>query len=194
MSDAASAAGDVTALLAAVRAGDAAAGRALFEIVYSDLKRVARRQLGGGGATLSTTALVHEAFLRLARPGALAQNDRAHFFAVASRAMRQILVDHARRKSADKRGGGALALELDEGRVAAADGRADEMVALDAALERLEALDERLARVVELRFFGGLTLEEVAGALAVTERTVNRDWRKARAFLYREIAGEPAPD
>src|SRR5690606_22296262 len=107
--------GDVTLLLRAARQGDAAAADDLFGIVYADLKRIARRQLGGGsGATLTTTALVHEVYLRLARPGSLEINDRIHFFAVAARAMRQILVDHARRRAAEKRGGGALALELDE--------------------------------------------------------------------------------
>jgi RNA polymerase sigma factor (TIGR02999 family) len=183
--------GEITALLAAARGGDPAAGDELFRAVYHHLKRLARRQLAGqrDGATLSTTALVHEAYLRLARPGALAQHDRVHFFAVAARAMRQIVIDAARRRTAEKRGGGALAVELDEGRVAGVE-RPEELVALDAALDKLERLDERLARVVEWRFFGGLSLEEIGAALERTERTIKRDWRKARAFLYRELEAQ----
>jgi RNA polymerase sigma factor (TIGR02999 family) len=181
---------EITALLDAARNGDTAAGEQLFRAVYRDLKRIAHRQLAGQppNATLSTTALVHEAYLRLARPGALDQNDRVHFFAVAARAMRQIVIDAARRRSTEKRGGGALAVELDEGRVAGAGDRPDELLALDVALEKLERLDERLARVVEWRFFGGLTLAEIGDALDLTERTVKRDFRKARAFLFRELA------
>jgi RNA polymerase sigma factor (TIGR02999 family) len=184
--------GEVTELLRAARAGDEAATAALFRVVYDDLKRVARRQLRGAGTpTMTTTALVHEAYLRLARPGNLDLNDRAHFFAVAARAMRQILVDHARRRMAEKRGGGALALELDEARVGAADDRAETIVALDAALEKLAKLDDRLARLVEVRFFGGMTFEEVAAGDAgggLSERTLKRDWKRAKAFLYRELA------
>lgn len=186
---------DVTELLAAARAGDSSAAERLFAAVYADLKRIARRQLGGAGETLSPTALVHEAYLRLARPGALGQHDRTHFFAVAARAMRQILVDHARRKAADKRGGGIAAGELDEGRIAAGgETAAEDLLALDAALARLAAADERLARVVELRFFGGLELAEIADVVGVSERTLKRDWRRARAFLYREITGAAPAD
>jgi RNA polymerase sigma factor (TIGR02999 family) len=181
--------GEVTELLRAARDGDESASAALFRLVYADLKRVARRQLRGAGpATLTTTALVHEAYLRLARPGNLELNDRTHFFAVAARAMRQILVDHARKRVAEKRGGGALALELDEGRVGAAEDRAEVMVALDDALAKLERLDARLARLVELRFFGGMTFEEVAEESALSERTLKRDWKRAKAFLYRELS------
>ena len=181
-------AGDVTALLRAARAGDPLAAEDLFGVVYGDLKRIARRQLGGsGGGTLTTTALVHEAYLRLARPGNLELNDRTHFFAVAARAMRQILVDHARRRVAEKRGGGVLAIELDEGRVAAADDLAEVMVALDGALAKLEQVDERLARLVEWRFFGGMTFEEAAVGLELSDRTLKRDWKRAKAFLYREL-------
>jgi RNA polymerase sigma factor (TIGR02999 family) len=181
--------GDVTALLRAARHGDAAAAEDLFGVVYSDLKRIARRQLGGSGSgsTLTTTALVHEAYLRLARPGNLELNDRTHFFAVAARAMRQILVDHARRRLAEKRGGGVMALELDEGRVGAADDRADLMVALDGALAKLERVDERLARLVEWRFFGGMTFEEAAAGMELSDRTLKRDWKRAKAFLFREL-------
>lgn len=183
----------VTALLVAARAGDEAAAARLFEAVYAELKRIARGLLRGsrGNATLTPTVLVHEAYLRLARPGNLDQVDRVHFFAVAARAMRQIVVSHARSRAAEKRGGGALAVELDEERVAAGRGReldAEGLVALDTALVGLERIEPRLCQVVEWRFFGGLSLEEIAGALGVTDRTVKRDWRKARAFLYRQLS------
>ena len=184
--------GEVTELLRAARSGDAAAAEALYRAVYGDLKRIARRQLGrrDAASTLTTTALVHEAYLRLARPGSLDLNDRTHFFSLAARAMRQILVDHARKRMADKRGGGVLALELDEGRVGAADDRADVLVALDGALEKLERVDDRLARLVEWRFFGGMTFEEAAAGIGVSDRTLKRDWKRAKAFLYRELSRE----
>jgi RNA polymerase sigma factor (TIGR02999 family) len=190
--------GDLTKLLAAASAGDAPAAERLFAAVYADLRRIARRQRAGqpAGATLSTTALVHEAYLRLARPGNLSLNDRTHFFAVAARAMRQIVVDHARRSNAEKRGGGELAVELDEGRIASADGfaslpgREEELLALDAALEKLGEVDGRLARLVELRYFAGLTFEEIAAGMELSDRTLKRDWRRARAFLFRELSGE----
>jgi RNA polymerase sigma factor (TIGR02999 family) len=181
---------DVTGLLRAAREGDPAAAEDLFGLVYGDLKRIARRQLGaarGASSTLTTTALVHEAYFRLARPDNLDLADRGHFFAVAARAMRQILVDHARRRVAEKRGGGVVALELDEGRVAAAEDRAEVMVALDVALDKLERLDAQLARLVEWRFFGGMTFEEAAAGLARSDRSLKRDWRRAKAFLYREL-------
>lgn len=184
---------DVTGLLRAAREGDPAAAADLFGLVYADLKRIARRQLGaarGAASTLTTTALVHEAYFRLARPDNLDLVDRGHFFAVAARAMRQILVDHARRRVAEKRGGGAVALELDEGRVAAAEDRAEMLVALDVALEKLEQLDAQLARLVEWRFFGGMTFEEAAAGLARSDRSLKRDWRRAKAFLYRELAAQ----
>jgi len=158
-----------------------------FSAAYDELRRIARRQLRAlrPGDTLATTALVHEAFVKLAdRHGAW--RDRAHFLALASRAMRQILVDYAREHHAQKRGGDRARTTLDEGMLSA-QSIADDMLDIDAALTRLEAVDERLARVVEWRFFGGLTEEEVAAAAGVTVRTVRRDWQKARAFLYREI-------
>jgi RNA polymerase sigma factor (TIGR02999 family) len=183
--------GEISRWIAAARQGDAEASERLFRAVYSDLRRIARHHLGLGspGATVSTSVLVHETYLRLARPGNLDLNDRTHFFSVASRAMRQILVDHARRRAAEKRGGGAFALELDEERHGAPD-RTVELLALDRALAKLERFDPRLAKVVEWRFFAGLTLEQIADSLGLAERTVKRDWRKARAFLYREIGGD----
>jgi RNA polymerase sigma factor (TIGR02999 family) len=193
--------GEITLLLAAARDGERDAMDRVFGLVYRELRSLAHRQLGYGqrDGTLQTTALVHEAYLKLARRETLELRDRAHFFALAARAMRQILVDYARERLAQKRGGGALVLELDEGRSAASspdDGpfASDaEVLALDAALTRLATLDERLGKLVELRFFGGLSVEETAKLLAVSDRTVKRDWRRARAFLHVELAGTPPP-
>jgi RNA polymerase sigma factor (TIGR02999 family) len=185
--------GAVTSLLRAHRAGDQDAYAQLFPLLYDHLQSVARTQLrrdarGQRGLhTLSTTALVHEAWFKLAEPGHMALQDRAHFLGVAARAMRQVLVDHARRVGASKRGKGGVAVDLDAAALAV-DERADVLVALDEALERLVALSPRLARVVELRFFGGLTEPEIGELLGVTERTVRRDWVKARGWLHAEIA------
>jgi RNA polymerase sigma factor (TIGR02999 family) len=174
----------VRGLLDGMRAGNAEARDRLFTIVYHDLRRIAGHHLRGRSTgTLGTTAMVNEAYLRLAGPNAGPWQDRAHFLAVASRAMRQILVDQARRKLAQKRGAGAVATSLDS-RNAGEEPRFLEILELDEALGRLAALNERLARVVELRFFGDLSEEETAEALGVTDRTVRRDWRKARAFLH----------
>jgi RNA polymerase sigma factor (TIGR02999 family) len=174
-------------LLAAYRDGDRSALDRLFPLVYRELHRRAHQQLAHRrpGDTLSTTALVHEAYLKLTGGAQQIYQDRVHFFAVASRAMRQILVDYARRTSAAKRGGGHP-ISLDPEAVADP-GRAEELVALDEALVQLEALDPRLAKTVELRFFGGLSVEESAEVLGVSPRTVKRDWRKARAFLIQVI-------
>ncbi len=183
----------VTALLLAHRDGDQAALERVFPLVYAHLRAVARAQLRrdgrarDGAHTLSTTALVHEAYFKLADAARLEARDRAHFLAVAARAMRQVLVEYARRHRAAKRGGGVAALDLDESRVAVEE-RADTLVALDEALGRLAGFSGRLARVVELRFFGGLSEEETAEALGVTDRTVRRDWVKARAWLHAELA------
>jgi RNA polymerase sigma factor (TIGR02999 family) len=185
--------GDITGLLAALREGDRAALDRLFPLVYRELHDRAHGQLARHrpGDTLSTTALVHEAYLKLTDSAHQTYQDRVHFFAVASRAMRQILVDYARRRMAVKRGG-APPVTLDP-ELAADPGRPEELVALDEALGRLEALDERLARTVEMRFFGGLSVEETAAALGVSPRTVKRDWRKARAVLYQDIRGDDGP-
>jgi RNA polymerase sigma factor (TIGR02999 family) len=165
-----------------------------FPLVYDELRRVAHTHLEreAEGHTLSTTALVHEVYLRLKDHGTGAFNDRVHFFAMAARAMRRILVDHARRHHAAKRGAGARRVPLENIERLAGDGlaveeRAELLVALDEALLLLTALDARQAQVVELRFFGGLTEEETAEALGIGLRTAKRDWAKARSWLYQRL-------
>jgi RNA polymerase sigma factor (TIGR02999 family) len=163
----------------------------LVPVVYDELRRVAHRQLASErtGHTLSTTALVHETYLRLLDQKTVQWSDRAHFFAIATRAMRRILVDYARRHRALRRGSGQRSVPLDDSAVGsiAATERAEELIALDEALDRLAALDERLCKVIECRFFGGLTEEETAAVLGVTTRTVARDWVKARGWLYQQL-------
>lgn len=160
----------------------------LLPLIYDDLHRIAHRQLGREriGHTLSTTALVHEAYLRLVDQSRARWTDRVHFFAVAARVMRRVLVDYARRYRAAKRGGGAPHVDLDQAEVPL-DERSETLIALDAALDRLAGLNPRLSQVVECRFFGGMTEEETAEALGVTDRTVRRDWVKAKAWLSREL-------
>ncbi len=175
----------VTQLVEAAGSGDADALQRLFTAVYGELKRIARRQLAGGnGSTLDTTVLVHEAYLKLVNPEKLQLRDRGHFFAIAAKAMRQIVIDHARRRLALKRGGGEIeAVTLNES--AALDAMTpDTLLRLDHALDQLGGLDRRLAELVEMRFFGGLSIEQIAEAQGLTTRTVHRDWRRAKAFLY----------
>jgi len=185
---------DVTGLLLAWRSGETQAADRLFDAVYDDLRRVARYRLRRerAGHTLDTTALVHEAYLRLVDQTRTDWADRGQFFAVAARVMRRILVDHARRRRSAKRGGAGVAVTLGvadeaEGAVTLADERAGTLLAVDEALTRLAAREHRLARVVECRFFGGLTDAETGTALGVTERTVQRDWAKAKDWLYQEL-------
>lgn len=180
----------ITELIAELREGEERAWRSLLPLVYDELRRVAHRQLQqwGPGHTLNTTALVHEAYIRLADGSSLSLSDRAHFFAVAARAMRYVLIDHARKHDAAKRGGAWQQVPLEDGQLRV-EQRVDTLLALDAALTRLADLNERLARVVECRFFGGMTDEETAAALGVSDRTVRRDWTKARLWLYAEIGG-----
>lgn len=177
---------DVTLLLARARAGDAAALSAAYSAIYDELKRAARQQLRRMRDDFQTTALVHEAWLKLAGGAQLAAVDRNHLLALSARAMRQVLVDDARTRKADKRGGGdapvTLTARLENGERAAL-----EVLELDELLKRLHALDERAAQVVELRYFGGYEEAEIAQMLGVTDRTVRRDWRKARAFLLAEL-------
>ncbi len=185
---------DITRLLGEWRAGDREAANVLFPLVYRELRAMAHQQLARRvpGDSLVTTALVHEAYLKLVDRSRAAFNDRGHFLAVAARAMRQILVDQARKRTALKRGGGEREIPLEEGKVPLAE-RAAEVVALEEALARLEQLDPRLGRVVELRFFGGLSVEETAEALDLSPRTVKRDWRRARIILHRELSRQAAP-
>lgn len=186
--------GEVTELIVAARGGDRAAGDRLFEAVYADLHRLAERQLGwrrAGG--MRATSLVHEAYFRLARPAALQLNDREHFFAVAARAMRQLVVNHARDRAAAKRGGGAALATLDaEIPAAGSVERDDDVLALDQALAQLAEVEPALTRLVELRFFAGLGLGEIAEVTGRSERSLKRDWRRARAFLHVQLGGEAA--
>ena len=177
---------EVTELLEAWKQGDEEAPNRLFPVVYSELRRIAHRRRGPVGDTLRTTALVHETYLKLVGGARASYVDRGHFFAVAARAMRHILVDAARRRAAEKRGGKVQFTTLEEGRVPVEE-RAAEVVALDEALQLLEELDPRLVQIVEMRFFAGLSVEETAEALSLSTATVKRDWRKARAFLNQRL-------
>jgi RNA polymerase sigma factor (TIGR02999 family) len=183
--------GEVTELLFALRRGDPEAFDSLVPLVYDDLRRIARRQLARSrpGATLDTTALVHEAYLKMVDHSRVEFQDRDHFFAVAARAMRQILVDHARRRRAGKRGGGRESLSLERVEIGLADDT-EWLLALDEALTRMSDLDQRLTRVFECRFFAGLSEQETANALEMTLRTVQRDWRKSRLWLRRELGAQ----
>lgn len=183
------------AVTAALGAADRQ-GRDLFDellpLVYDELRRMAHRHLAREHRqrTLSTTGLVHEVYLKLVDQTQVSAKGRAYFFAAAARAMRQVLVDAARRRGRLKRGGGEVPLDLEDFQVAVDDFAAD-LRGLDEALERLATLFPRQARVVECRFFGGLSVEETAEALALAPRTVKRDWSLARAWLYRELRGRP---
>jgi RNA polymerase sigma factor (TIGR02999 family) len=172
----------ITRLLAAARDGDAVAMDELLPLVYDELRALARRQRLGPGGTLNTTAVVHEAYLKVFGRGPVDLNDRRHFFGTVCLAMRQVLRDHARRRRAEKRGGGEIALSLDDAQPSVSVDL-DTFLELDTALDRLERLDPRLAEVVHLRFVAGLEVEEVAALREQSTRTVLRDWRKARAFL-----------
>jgi RNA polymerase sigma factor (TIGR02999 family) len=178
----------VTELLLELRGGGTEAVDRLYPLVYDELRRIAGRAFRGERSdhTLGTTGLVHEAYLRLADQTRLEFRDRVHFYAVAARAMRRILVDHARRHRAVKRGGGKPVIVLDEA-VLPVEDRAEALVALDEALHDLEELDPRLGQVVQYRFFGGLTEEETGEVLGVTARTVRRDWLKAKGWLYHRL-------
>lgn len=177
---------EITVLLARARAGDAQAMGAAYSAMYEELKRAARQQLRRMRDDFQTTALVHEAYLKLAGSAQLAASDRNHLLALSARAMRQVLVDDARARKADKRGGGQEPLTL-TARLDAGERAAVEVLELDELIQRLHALDERAAQVVELRYFGGYEDTEIAQMLDVTDRTVRRDWRKARAFLLTEL-------
>lgn len=179
----------VTDLLLAWRGGDESALSRLLPVVYDELHGIARRCMAGerAGATLQATGLVHEAFLRLLDVQRVDWQNRAHFLAMAARLMRRVLVDAARARQADKRGGERIRVTFDEALFPTQD-QGTELVRLDDALAALATVDDRKSRVVELRFFGGLSLEETAEALGVSAKTVTRDWDFARAWLQREMS------
>jgi RNA polymerase sigma-70 factor, ECF subfamily len=181
--------GQVTQILRELRNGDKTAEARLIPVVYGELRRLAGYYLRSErpSHTLQPTALVHEAYIRLTGMQEVDWQGRAHFFAVAAQVMRHILVDHARAHAATKRGGDWEPVTLDEARAVSLS-RPEEFVALDEALQRLSAMDARQGRIVELRFFGGLTEEETAEVLGVSARTIKRDWRLARAWLYDQIS------
>jgi RNA polymerase sigma factor (TIGR02999 family) len=181
----------VTALLVKWGQGDEAALERLIPLVHQELHAIARRCMAGenAGHSLQATALVNEAYLRLVDAKAVAWHDRAHFLAVSARVMRHILVDHARTRRAQKRGGDATRVTFDEALVVTSEPDQD-FVALDDALEALATFDERKSRVVELRFFGGLSVDETASVLKVSPATVMGDWRLAKAWLQREMRGD----
>ena len=180
---------DITRLLLDWRDGDQAALDQLAPLIYDDLRRLAHRRLLGerAGHTLQTTALVNEAYLRLIDQREASWQNRAHFFAIAARLMRRILLDYARTRHYAKRAGVERQVALDEA-AELSDERGAELIAVDEALTNLAAFDERKSHVVELRFFGGLTIEETAEALQISHATVEREWTTARAWLYRELS------
>jgi RNA polymerase sigma factor (TIGR02999 family) len=181
--------GEITQLLVKARKGDRQAESALVPLVYDELRRLARRYMRHERPdhTLQPTALVNEAYLRLVEQREITWQNRAHFFGVAAQLMRRILVDHARARLAQKRGGAQQEISLDVA-IAFFPAQSEQFLALNEALDRLSQLDPRQVRIVELKFFGGLTDEEVAEVLAISPRTVKRDWGVARAWLFRELS------
>ena len=186
---------EVTELLRAWSRGEEEAREKLIPLIYEDLRQRARRQMGRErrGHTLQTTALIHEAYLRLVGAAPVDWESRSHFFAIAARTMRRILVDHARSRRSLKRGGAARAVSLDE-QLLVADQPAHDLVTLDLSLQALTALDPRKGRVVELRYFGGLSVEETAEVLKVSPRTVKGDWQFAKVWLLREMRRDGRDD
>jgi RNA polymerase sigma factor (TIGR02999 family) len=189
------ASGDVTALLGQLRAGNQEVAGQLVPLIYDELRRIAGAQMRRerAGHTLQATAVVHEAYLRLAGEQEIQWQSRAHFFAIAARAMRQVLLDYARQRHAGKRGGeGAQKVEIDVDLLAGAN-RIEDIVAIDEVVTRLSELDQQQGRIVELRFFGGLSVEETAEAMGISDSTVKREWRLAKAWLHRELAVAQSP-
>ncbi len=182
----------MTLLLNRMQEGDRAAAEQAASRIYGELHRIASREMRRErpGHTLQTTALIHEAFVRLSASGSLEIQSRGHFMAVASQQMRRILVDHARSAGAQRRGGGAVQIDLDAVQ-GGADGRSLDLLLLDESLAELESIDPRAAKVIELRYFGGYTDKEVVDALAVSLATVRRDWEFARSWLFRRMQGQP---
>ncbi len=181
-------AGEVTELLARCSGGEREAFDRLVPLVYEDLRRIASRRMRSERAdhTLDTTALVHEAYVQLVDQATATWADRVHFFAVAARIIRHVLIDHARKRGAAKRGGDHARVSLQEG-IVSTDGNTVDVMALDQALRRLGERDPRMEKVVECRFFGGMTVEETAEALDTSVRTVERSWTRAKAYLYSEL-------
>ena len=188
-------ASEVTALLPAVGDGDGAAVNRLFPLLYEELRRLARRHMAGQRPrhTLQTSDLIDEAYLKLVNVKRAAWKDRIHFLAVASRAMRSVLVDAARRRGYLKRGANPIRVSLRDADGSLADGGTGEILAVDEALSRLAALDSRKAQIVELRYFAGLSVEETAELLELSPRTIKREWRWAKAWLYRELGQQTPP-
>ena len=176
-------------MLARCSSGEQDAFESMVPLVYDDLRRIAHRHLQSERAdhTLDTTSLVHEAYVQLVDQATATWNDRAHFFAVAARVIRHLLIDHARRHGAQKRGGSAVRVPLTEDLVSVEGARDVGLLDLDRALAKLGEWDPKLERVVECRFFGGMTVEETAAALGTSVRTVHRDWKRARAYLYQSL-------
>lgn len=187
--------GDVTQLLIEYQEGNTEAADQLWAEVYDALRAVARNKLRKERSdhTMTTTALVHEAYLKIIDQTRIEWEDRLHFFAMASRIMRNILIDYARRRKAQKRGGGAPHVSLDDA-IISDDASADVFLALDEALTQLATFDERQAKVVEYRFFGGMQEKEIAEVLDIAPRTVRRDWRKAKGWLARALKEDHAPN
>jgi len=184
---------EITQLLAEWREGNQSALDELYPLVYDELHRLARRYMSRErkGHTLQTTALINEAYVRLVDQKNVQWANRSHFFAISAQIMRRILIDHARRQAYAKRGGGAQQVSLEEAATVTPDVSA-ELLRLDEALKSLAAMDPRRGQVVELRYFGGLSNEEIAGVLQVSENTVTRDWNMARAWLYQQLTGSGA--
>ncbi len=186
---------EVTRLLADWSGGDEGALKRLIPLVQPELHRLAHHYMSreGAGQTLQTTALLNEAYLRLVDDPTRTWQNRTHFVAVAAQLMRRIMVDHARERRSLKRGGGAPKVPLDDVALVT-ETRSEELLALDEALERLAGLDPRKSQIVELRYFGGLTVEETAAFLKLSDRTVKREWRMAKVWLYRALSGEEADE
>jgi RNA polymerase sigma factor (TIGR02999 family) len=187
--------GEVTQLLRKWNGGDDKALDQLVPVIYKELRCLAHYHLQRerDGHTLESTALVHEVYLRLCRQTHPLWEDRAHFFALAARMMRRILVDYARRHAAEKRGGAAIGVALDDALMIPIDDRKTDLVALDDAMEQLQAFDARKCQVVEMRFFAGLSAKEIAAVLGTTEATARRDWKIARVWLYRYLEKKASP-
>lgn len=185
---------EITQLLAQWREGNQSALDELYPLVYDELHRLARRYMSRErkGHTLQTTALINEAYVRLVDQKNVAWANRSHFFAISAQIMRRILIDHARRHQYAKRGGGAQQVSLDEAATVVMPDQSGELLRLDEALKSLAEMDPRRSQVVELRYFGGLNNEEIAGVLQISENTVTRDWNMARAWLYQQLTGSGA--